>query len=301
MELRQLKSFILAAKYLNFTEASREMCVNQSTFSQNIKSLEEELGVVLFYRNSHEVTLTEAGRELHPFALTAVQQAEDAKKRMRDLQQLRHGTLLIGATHSFSSLLQDTLHTFLTAYPAVRLVVHYKTHDELMRMLLDRKVDFVLSHGAADDSPLIESHLLFEARLSLVVRKEHPVAKEQSLPAARLSQFSLALPAVGMQARSVLDSILEAEHLSLNPKIEIDEVMPLLQLVRGGDFATVLSSAAAELDEELTAVPIDTPIGIMHGTTSVLRDSYRKASMIEFVRMLAQANMLRRRFMDWGK
>ena len=59
MELRYLKSFLLAAKLLNFSEAARQMCVTQSTFSQTIKQLENELGSALFFRNSHEVTLTE--------------------------------------------------------------------------------------------------------------------------------------------------------------------------------------------------------------------------------------------------
>lgn len=48
MELRYLKSFLLAAKLLNFSEAARQMCVTQSTFSQTIKQLENELGSALF-------------------------------------------------------------------------------------------------------------------------------------------------------------------------------------------------------------------------------------------------------------
>ena len=45
MELRSLKAFVTAAKRLNFSEAAKEMCVTQSTFSQTIKQLEEELGI----------------------------------------------------------------------------------------------------------------------------------------------------------------------------------------------------------------------------------------------------------------
>lgn len=52
MELRYLKSFVTLARLLNFSEAAREMCVTQSTFSQTIKQLEDELGSLLFFRNS---------------------------------------------------------------------------------------------------------------------------------------------------------------------------------------------------------------------------------------------------------
>ena len=80
MELRRLKSFIQAARTLNFSEAARATCVTQSTFSQTIKQLEDELGCALFFRNSHEVTLTEPGKELLPFAERAIQTAPTAWK-----------------------------------------------------------------------------------------------------------------------------------------------------------------------------------------------------------------------------
>ena len=75
MELRNLKAFVMAARQLNFSEAARQLCVTQSTLSQNIKQLENETGYALFYRNSHEVQLTEAGTELLPYAEKTIQTA----------------------------------------------------------------------------------------------------------------------------------------------------------------------------------------------------------------------------------
>ena len=63
MELRQLRYFAEAARLLSFSEAARSMCVAQSTLSQQVRQLEDELGVQLFDRQSHSVTLTEAGAE----------------------------------------------------------------------------------------------------------------------------------------------------------------------------------------------------------------------------------------------
>ncbi len=61
MELRQLKYFVKAAETLNFSEASRALFITQSTLSQQIKQLEQELGSALFLRDSHRVMLTESG------------------------------------------------------------------------------------------------------------------------------------------------------------------------------------------------------------------------------------------------
>lgn len=68
MELRQLKYFITSADTLNFTEAARTCFITQSTLSQQIKQLENDLGTPLFERIGKRVFLTEAGRDFLPFA-----------------------------------------------------------------------------------------------------------------------------------------------------------------------------------------------------------------------------------------
>ena len=183
MELRQLRSFVKAGDTLNFSEAAKELHVTQSTFSQNIKKLEEELNVKLFHRNSREVMLTEAGLELMPLAQQIVCQADNCVTRINDLMNLRHGTLNIGVTHSFSLITTETVHKFVRDYPNIKLNIFYKTMNELMEMLAKREVDFVLSYKPTQTYAQIESHILFEDKLSVVVPQNHPLAtlKEVSL------------------------------------------------------------------------------------------------------------------------
>ena len=61
MELRQLKYFVKTAETLNFSEAAKALSVTQSTLSQQIRQLEQEIDTVLFVRDSHSVQLTESG------------------------------------------------------------------------------------------------------------------------------------------------------------------------------------------------------------------------------------------------
>lgn len=68
MELRQLKYFAKLAETLNFSDAARQLFISQSTLSQQIKQLEQELNTQLFQRDNHKVTLTEPGREMLPCA-----------------------------------------------------------------------------------------------------------------------------------------------------------------------------------------------------------------------------------------
>ena len=165
MELRQLRYFVKAAETLNFSEAAKGLYITQSTLSQQIRQLETELDVQLFQRNSHEVTLTEAGAELLPYAKETLYTADTCKEHIRDLQQLLTGTLNIGVTYSFSPILTETVLAFMKLYPEVKLNIFYKTMTELMQMLVKREVDFVLAFKPTRRYEQIESHILFDNHL----------------------------------------------------------------------------------------------------------------------------------------
>ena len=108
MEIRQLNIFLKAAETLNFAEAARLLFMTQSAFTQNIKQLEEELGVSLFDRNSHSVHLTEAGEVMQEYARKTIYMADECKAHIMDLKQMKSGVLRIGVTHSFSLMTTDT-------------------------------------------------------------------------------------------------------------------------------------------------------------------------------------------------
>ena len=72
MELRQLRYFAKAAETLSFSEAARALNVAQSTLSQQVKQLEDELGVTLFERGPHSISLTEPGERLLPMVMRTI-------------------------------------------------------------------------------------------------------------------------------------------------------------------------------------------------------------------------------------
>ena len=112
MEIRQLNIFLKAAETLNFAEAARLLFMTQSAFTQNIKQLEEELGVPLFDRNSHSVHLTEAGEVMQEYARKTINMADECKAHIMDLKQMKSGVLRIGVTHSFSLMTTEVIKDF---------------------------------------------------------------------------------------------------------------------------------------------------------------------------------------------
>lgn len=302
MEIRQLKCFLQAAKLLNFSEAAKAMCINQSSFSQNIKQLEEELKVTLFHRNTHETSLTQAGLELLPFATNVIMEADNCVNRMNDLLEMRCGTLNIGVTHSFSIMFAEALQTFTKRFPGIKVNITYRPMNVLMELLVSRDVDFVLSYRPSGGSfPQVVSHTLFEDQLSAIVRSDHPLAKRKSIPITELAEYPLALPTEGLHAREVLDRLAALRDIQLNVRVQLDLVSPLLRLVRYGMFITVLSKSSVENESELVAVPIDADGARMEGCIHMLKEDYRKEAAKQFVQILSESITVKNRVAEWFK
>ncbi len=300
MELRQLRYFAEAARLLSFSEAARSMCVAQSTLSQQVRQLEDELGVQLFDRQSHSVTLTEAGAEVLPYALRTICEADTCRARVADLASLAAGELNIGVTYSFSPILTETLVEFTHAYPGVKLNVFYKPMAELMAMLRERRVDFVLAFRPSERMDDIESHVLFDTHLAVILRQGHPLAAHTSLSASDISDFSLALPCSGLQARNALDGCLAMAGATLPPpRVELNEVNILLELVKRSDMVTILSEATVYNQLGVRAIPLSLPGSQMEGCVHMLRNAYRKHSAMAFITLLKDSPAVSARRHNW--
>lgn len=83
MDLEQLRIFSAVARYGGFSAAGRQLYISHSTTSRVIAALEAELGVRLFERSSHEVSLTGAGKVLLEEAQALLKAAEEAAERVR--------------------------------------------------------------------------------------------------------------------------------------------------------------------------------------------------------------------------
>ena len=169
--------------------------ITQSTLSQQIKQLENELGVMLFERSSHRVRLTDIGEAFLPEARHTLHAADMCIDRMNDIRGLKAGCLNIGSTFSFIPLLKDTVLLFMKEYPDIKLNIHCHDMETLMRMVKDRELDVALSYKPTSVSPEIESHILFDNQLAVVVSEHHPLAGAERVKCADLKRFPFVMPA----------------------------------------------------------------------------------------------------------
>ena len=298
MELRQLRYFAKAAETLNFSHAANCLNIAQSSLSQQIKQLEDELGTQLFIRDSHSIRLTEAGEEMLPFALRTIHDAEVCADRIRDSRKMLTGTLNIGVTHSFSPILTESVIYFIKTYPKIKVNIVYKQMNELMELLSNHELDFVLAFKPIQPLPNVESHILFQNTLSAIVGNNHPLASKDKVSISELEKYDLAFPSKGLQARNAFDNMV-SDYNKFKIRIELNDVNTLLKLVRQTNLVTVLAEDSIYGVSDVKAVPINVPDNQMSGCVHLLKETYRKHSMQEFIRILTESIAVKRFQNNW--
>ena len=290
MELRQLKYFVEVARLKSYSLASKTLFITQSTISQQISKLEEELGVELLTRDTRHVALSDYGEQFYPCALQVLEDARAGTDRIRDVMDLHVGTLSVGSTYAFSPLLKQTVLDFYRKYPNIKLNIIITSKEELMQKLLDHELDVVLTYKSPGGDERIESSLLFQSRLCLIGRTGTFKGQTKEVTVQELARYPLALCPKGLQSRDTLESILYTEDVDLDIRLEINSVRSLLDLVANSSLVTMLSEEAIQGIHGLEAIPIAHPEGRMDGCYHYLKGAYHKMSAQKFVEHLQKLN-----------
>ena len=232
MELRTLQLFLEVADQKNFTRAGEKLGYSQPTVSFQIRQLERELGVVLFDRIGHTVSLTEAGRETLGYAQQICALSAQMAQTAEGPREVS-GTVRLGMADSMCMPLIATRFSRLRQqYPKLSLQIIPAGTDELFRMLDHNEVDLVCT---------LDSHI-YDA--SYVIADEerigvHFVASAKGncpdmLALSELTGESLLLTEKGMSYRRLLDETLAKYSLSIPPVLETGRADLLCQLAAEG-------------------------------------------------------------------
>lgn len=290
MELRQLKYFEKACELKNFSEASRILHISQSTLSQQIKQLEDELNVLLFDRIGKRIIPTEAGMAFLPFARNSILEAENGKQIIKDLNGVMTGTLNIGVTYSLSHLLRCSITEFKKAYPGIKAIINFGTSKEQIKLLENKLVDCVLSFEPEEIDDEYEKIKLFSSRLYFIVHESHPLAHISSISLKKLQETNMILPAIGFATRMKTDEVCCRNNLKLNIVMEINDVQTIIHLIRKGNWGTILTRAAIKDEPDLKAIPIlSAEVLTSQAYLFWPKGNYRKKSALEFAEFVQKA------------
>lgn len=290
MEFRQLRYFVKVAELRSFSEASKALFISQSTLSQQIKQLEEELGVDLLVRDSRHVSMSDYGEQYLPYAKQVLKDVDTSAERMNDVRQLKIGTLNVGATYTFCPLLADTVRDYMKKYPGIKLKIYCRSMENLMEMLEHGQLDVALSYKPLQSYDDIDSHILFNSNLCVIAGKDNPVAKKERIRLAELENLPLVLPAKGLQARNAFDNLLYGQNFKFDVRLEINDLSMLLDMVSRTNLVTLLSGATIHSNKDFVAISLDHPHSEMQGSFHLLKGTYCKNATKEFLKMLVENN-----------
>lgn len=136
MDLKQLRYFMAIVEERQITAAARRLHMAQPPLSNQMKLLEEELGLTLFSRGPHHIELTDAGRLFAARAEELLEMAAATKRELRDFKQGLSGTLALGTVSSSGGiLLQEGMRAFRETYPRVQFEIHDGNTYQLIELL----------------------------------------------------------------------------------------------------------------------------------------------------------------------
>lgn len=143
MELRHFRYFVTVAEELHFGRAASRLGMSQPPLSQQIRLLEQELGVALFERTSRRVALTEAGRLFLVEARRTIEQAAHAMNVARRVGSGELGQINVGFASSvpFTTVVAQALTGFREAYPGVRLDLTEMSRTAQIAGLVSEKIE----------------------------------------------------------------------------------------------------------------------------------------------------------------
>ena len=188
MNTQQLLCFVCVADRLNFTKAAEELFLSPPTVTHHIQTLEAELKMPLFIRNSKMVRLTDAGRGFYNDAKEILAKIEIAQKKMHDAAHTEVRLFHIGCTSSTElRYLKEPLRIMGQRHPGFSPVLHVQDYFSLKKMFEAEQVDVMLcTRNMIHKLPNCEFHPVAEAVLYAVLPQDSPRAEKPELHFADL-------------------------------------------------------------------------------------------------------------------
>jgi DNA-binding transcriptional LysR family regulator len=265
MTLQQLTYFLASARHGSFSAAAESLLMSQPSLSEQIRRLEAELGVPLFVRARRGIELTEAGRLLLPHAERTLAEAQEAMESVREVRDLRGGTIafgFFGSAHHY--LLGGLVQDFRTRHPEVRVRAVGQNSAEVADAVREGRLEAGLVVLPVEDRGLELRPSLREELFYISAEPERlrePVTIER-LAAAPLILYDARWAAQDPTRRQLRERAQRA-GVSIDPQIEVEYMTAAMDLAaRGlGDTVGTRSVLASRgLTRRLGTAPFDPPI-----------------------------------------
>ncbi|MET0627869.1 MAG: LysR substrate-binding domain-containing protein [Acidimicrobiia bacterium] len=241
--LRHLETLLAIAEEGSFTAAADALNTVQSNVSDQVRQLEQELGVPLLVRGRRGAEPTEFGAVVLDRARRVQRELDAMRADLSMLQGLEAGHAKLGVVGTASRWLVPALAADLRQRaPGVRLRINEGASERLFAEVLEGELAQAVVTEPVEDRRLVVDHLLEEALVALVGPGVElgpgPVAL------AAVADLRLVLPPMRNPLRMELEAVAESQGLTLRVPLEVEGIRLIADMVAAGDFASILPETA---------------------------------------------------------
>jgi DNA-binding transcriptional LysR family regulator len=249
MDLRQLEVFSGVYELRSFSRTASALRLTQSTVSEHVRLLEEELGTRLFDRLSRETVPTRAGELLYGYAKQMLALRAEARQALGEFLGQVTGNLLVGgSTIPGEYVLPAVIGRFRERHPRVSITLQISDTRGIVQAVLEGQVDVGVV-GADPNGRGLEVKPLMPDELVLVVPAGHPWQGRATVTLDELRTEPLIVREPGSGSRQTLEEALEAAGRSLldmRVVAEMGSTSAIKQAIKAGIGVSVMSSRAVE-------------------------------------------------------
>lgn len=241
MNTNQLKYFISVGETRSFSAAAEENYITQTAMTQQIKALEDDLGLKLIDRSTRPITLTAAGLSFLNDAKLILKRLSDAKERASEASSGVSGTLRIGYIKGYErSGLSDQLRQFHRSLPGILLMCYRDTSDKLAAALQNGEYDIIFTWDSTNlkENKDFEAVQIERARLMAALYASHPLCQREYLERIDLKGESI----IYMSPSELSDNYGDSQFMDLYRQAGyVPEI-----LCRSTDVESILIMVASE-------------------------------------------------------
>ncbi|MEC5424713.1 LysR family transcriptional regulator [Virgibacillus sp. C22-A2] len=235
MDIRQLQYYKEIVKQGNISKAAEILNIAQPPLSQLLKKLETELGTTLIHRYRQKWELTESGQLLYQYAEQLLNQMEEVKRRIDEIEEGTTGTVRIGVSSACSNMLIDYIEGFREEFAQIKINIFSGDSEGLIKKLKQKEIDIALLLRPSNTEQYEMKPLKKEPTILIV-----PTSWTTLLSAQPTLEEIAHLPFImlgAMEGYSLYGNILKAfeEHeVKLNIIVECKDIPMVVALVNRG-------------------------------------------------------------------
>jgi DNA-binding transcriptional LysR family regulator len=280
LDIKDLVVFHEVAEEGNLSRAARNLNYVQSNVTMKIKQLEKELGTPLFYRNGKGMVLNESGEILLPYAKQIIQLVNQSVRSVQRHANEPTGRMKIGSTESTAAVHLPAIFTeYCKKYPEVEVILETHTSDELIQLVLERKLEGAFIAGETQH-PDLKSVIFTEEQLVLISKS--PLSSVEELNGNSLLVFSK-----GCSYRKRLESWMQKEKLVPKRILEFGTIEAIIGCVKAGlGTAAVIRSLVTDKKTGCETVLLPAEICNVPTTFITRKDAVVSAALRTFVQFV---------------